>query len=533
MEYVSRRYRVKEERIHGQYLKVFDERPKTLSEMLRKTVEKYGSREGFVCGPSRWSFDQFFDMEERLALGLQKHCGVRKGERIAILMNPKIEFTLTLFSSARIGAIAVPLNTRFTEEELAYEINNSESSVLIIDEEFGIIADSIRERLKTVRHVLATGSKVPIGTFPLDNLLNEKGGEVKEVELAEDDTVMLMYTSGTTGFPKGAMQFHRGIIHACMLIDDIFEANPEFDRMLNALPMFHSAGTIMSSLAAVFMGISCVYLPRFKTKDLLETIQKEHITLMVHVPTVLMLMVNQPQFEQYDLRSLRTVIIGGAPKSPEVVRLIRQKLPQIELYDTFGMTETHTLDCILEDKEMEEHIESVGRVVPVEEIKIVDPEGKEVGENVSGEILIRGPKITSGYWKNMEETQKAIKGGWLHTGDVGKRDEKGYVYLLDRMKDMIIRGGENIYSVEIENVLMKHPKVAEAAVVGVPDKFFGEEVKAYVLLRQGLNITEDEIKDYCKNYLADYKIPKLIEFVQNLPRNPAGKIMKGALRRKI
>jgi long-chain acyl-CoA synthetase len=532
MQYVCKRYRVKEEWIHRQYLKVFDDRPKTLSELLRKTVKKYGPREGFVCSQSRWTFDQFFNIEEALALVLQRDYRVKKGDRIAILMNPRVEFALSLFGAARIGAIAVPLNTRFTGEEITYQINNSESSILIMDGEFWDVVDPCRKEFKTVRHIFVNGKETLPETSPFVDLTEKKSGEIREVEMEEDDTVMLMYTSGTTGFLKGAMQFHRGIIHACMLIDDIFQANPDSDRMLNALPMFHSAGTIMSSLAAVFMGVPCVYLPRFKTKELLENIQREHITIMVHVPTVLMLMLNHQEFEQYDLRSMRSIIIGGAPKSPETVPLIRQKLPHVKLYDTFGMTETHTLDCILEDEEMEEHIESVGRVVPVEEIKIVDAEGREVDDNVSGEILIRGPKITSGYWKNAEETRKTIEDGWLHTGDVGKKDEKGYIYLLDRLKDMIIRGGENIYSVEIENVLMKHPKVAEAAVVGVPDDFFGEEVKAYILLGDGLSVTEDEIKDYCRKYLADYKIPKLIEFVRDIPRNAAGKIMKEALRRK-
>jgi acyl-CoA synthetase (AMP-forming)/AMP-acid ligase II len=317
-----------------------------------------------------------------------------------------------------------------------------------------------------------------------------------------------------------------------MLIDDVFQTNPNHDRMLNVLPMYHSAGTIMASIAAVFMGIPCVYMRKYKTEGVLKTIEKENITLMVHVPTVYLLMVNHPEFDRYNLSTFRAGIVGGAPKPTDLIEKFRKKLPGVQLLDTFGMTETHTMDFILTDEELEQHTNSVGRVVPIEEIRINDSEGKECPPNVPGEILIKGSKTMGGYWKNPEETSKAIVNDWYHTGDVGKIDDKGYVFILGRVKDMINRGGENIYSVEVERVLCEHQKVSEAVVIGVPDEVFGEEVKAYIILNDREKATGEEIKNYCEPFLADYKIPKFIELVYDLPRNPMGKVMKKVLREK-
>ena len=533
MRYRCKRYQVTDELITGQSMKVFKGRPGSLREILERAVTESPEQEGFICGERRWTFGHFGRLLKKLAGSLQEDFGVRKGDRVAILMASDLEYPLSLFAVAEIGGIGVPLNSRFTGEELAYEINNSESSVLLIDEGFWEVIEPFRGELKTLKHVFLRGQTMPHGdVLPFSHLV-EKGRQApKEVEIKEDDVAMLMYTSGTTGHPKGAMQIHRGIIHACMLIDDIFESNPERDRMLNVMPMFHSAGTIMCSFAAVFMRVPCVYMHKYKTERVLELIEKERVTLMVHVPTIYWLLVNHPEFERYHLRSLRVAITGGAPKSRETFEVIRKKMPWTRFVDTFGMTETHTLDFILEHEEMAENMDSVGRTVPIEEMRIVDRGGKDCGPNVPGEILIKGPKIVAGYWKNPEGTAETIVDGWLHTGDVGKIDERGFVYVLDRIKDMINRGGENIYSVEVENAICRHPCVAEAAVIGVPDDVFGEAVKAYVILKEEDTLTEDGLKNHCREHLADYKIPKYVEFVADLPRNEAGKIMKKALRER-
>ena len=296
--------------------------------------------------------------------------------------------------------------------------------------------------------------------------------------------------------------------------------------------MFHSAGTIMAAFSAVYMKIPCVYMHKFKTEPVLEVLEKEAITIMVHVPSIYWLIANHPDFERFDLKSFRMGITGGAPKSKETFELIMRKMPWARFVDTFGMTETHTVDFVLEHDDMRANIASVGRAVPIEEVKIVDKEGDECPPNVPGEILIKGPKIVPGYWNNPQGTREAIEDGWLHTGDVGKIDENGYVYILDRIKDMINRGGENIYSVEVENAISRNSKVGEVAVVGVPDKVLGEVVKAYVIPKAGETLNADELREHCAHYLADYKIPKYVEFVSDFPRNETGKIMKKALRER-
>ena len=528
--YRLKRYQITEEKIGEDTLRLLKGRPRNLAELLQKTVTESPQKEGLVSGDRRWTFGHFGDKVARLSWALQNQFGAKKGDRIAIFMETDIEYPLTFFGITSFGGIAVPLNNRFSGEELLYEIRNSESSILIMDQSFWEILGPLRNQLVSVKYLFVRGSETPRGTLPFSALLDEPGEKPVLVELREEDVAMLMYTSGTTGFPKGAMQTHRGIILACMLIDDIFESKPETDRMLNVLPMFHAAGTIMSSFAAIYMKVPCVYMSKFKTEKVLEVIQRERISLMVHVPTIYWLLANHSDFDRYDLKSFRVGITGGAPKSKETFEVLRNRLPWARFVDTFGLTETHTLDFILDHEEMTTQMSAVGRVVPIEEVRIEDKEGNFCAPGTPGEILIKGPKIVLGYWNNPQGTKEAIRDGWFHTGDFGKIDESGYVYILDRIKDMINRGGENIYSVEVENAISRNPKVAETAVIGVPDKVFGEVVKAYVILRKGATMTEDELQEHCKRYLADYKIPKYVEFVDDLPRNQTGKIMKKELR---
>ena len=530
--YKCKKYEIVDETIDGRLLKVLSGSPRSLREVLESAVAARPHEEGFICGGRVWTFERFGKEVRRISASLQQRFDVRKGDRVAILMETDLEYPLCLFAITGIGAIAVPLNSRFTAEELTYEINNSGSSVLVIDGAFQEILRPFQNLLTTIRHIFVRGTPALSSALPFSALFDENVKEPAYVPVSEDDVAMLMYTSGTTGRPKGAMQIHRGIILSCMLLDDIIQADHQRDKMLNVLPMFHSAGTIMAAFSAVYMKIPCVYMHKFKTEPVLEVLEKEAITIMVHVPSIYWLIANHPDFERFDLKSFRMGITGGAPKSKETFELIMRKMPWARFVDTFGMTETHTVDFVLEHDDMRANIASVGRAVPIEEVKIVDKEGDECPPNVPGEILIKGPKIVPGYWNNPQGTREAIEDGWLHTGDVGKIDENGYVYILDRIKDMINRGGENIYSVEVENAISRNSKVGEVAVVGVPDKVLGEVVKAYVIPKAGETLNADELREHCAHYLADYKIPKYVEFVSDFPRNETGKIMKKALRER-
>ena len=534
MKYHCKRYQVVDEFIDGRWQKVFKNRPRNVQEILDKTIHKLPQKEGFISGDTRLTFSEFGEQVDNVAISLQRDFQVKKGDRVALLLEAGLEFPICFFGTTKVGGIVVPLNTRLREEELTYEINDSESTILIMDQEFSKVIEPCRKQLTTLKHIFVNGNNTPHRTIPYSVLVEKKGKKPEKVETKEDETVMIMYTSGTTGKPKGAMQFHRGIIEVCMLIDDAMQSQSDRDRMLCVLPLFHSAGLIMTCLTSVFAGIPCVYMQKYKTKEVLEIIEKEKISTLLSVPAILWLMMNHPEFRKYDLSSIRVVSFGGSPKSPDLVKLFREKMPAAQLWEGYGMTETHGNDCILTDEEMDQNLHTTGRVVPIDEVKIVDDQGNECPVNVPGEIMFRGSKVISRYWKNPEETKRLLEDGWFHTGDVGKIDENGYMAILDRIKDMINRGGEKVYSLEIENVLYRHSKVMEAAVVGIKDEVFGEEVKACVVLKEGEYATEDEIKEHCAKYLADYKIPKVVEiFRMPLPHNSLGKIMKRVLKEKV
>ncbi len=529
-KYQLKKYQTEEILLNGRPVKVLKGRPKSLNQALAGTVARYPERQALIAGPRRLTFAELDEFSDRIAGALRRDFGVKAGDRVALLMGVDVDYPLCFFALMKLGAVAVPLNTRFKGEELSYEIDNSESSLLILDQEFWPVIESWLPGRKTLRRVIFNGQDIPPGAVPLANLLAPRPRLGDPHQPQEDDTAVIMYTSGTTGHPKGAMQTHLGIIAADMLIDDFLQIDAECDRIICAVPLFHSIGTVMTMMGAVYAGIPCVYMCRFKTEDLLRTIADERITLIIHVPTVVWLMVNHPKFSQYDLSSLRLAFIGGAVKNPEVIAQIRRKLPGMKICEAFGMTETHTMDCLLDDADIGRKIETVGLGVPIEEIKIVDRRGDLCPPGVPGELCLRGPKIIKGYWNNPKATAEAIRDGWLHTGDIAQMDEEGFVSIKDRIKDMIIRGGENIYSVEVEEALYRLDKVLEAAVVGRPDAVMGEEVMAYLVLKPGQSLTPEDVREFCGRHLADFKAPKYVQFVAELPRTPAGKVRKKILR---
>ena len=340
-----------------------------------------------------------------------------------------------------------------------------------------------------------------------------------------------MYTSGTTGRPKGAVLHQRGLVMTAMLVSDFIQYEPE-DRMICCIPLFHITGLSCLMLSPIFSGVACVYMRTFKTRDFLETMAREKVTQYMGVINIIWLMVNHPDFDKFDFSSFRTALFGGSPATEEMVRTIFNKLPQIQISVGYGLTESFAIATSTPYEDALRKIKAVGKCLPTVEARIVDDQGNEVPTGDTGEIVFRGSKVFRGYWNNPEATASTIVNGWLHTGDIGKVDEEGFIYILDRKKDMINRGGEKIYSLEVENVICDNPKVMEVAVVGVPDPVMGEVVKACIGLKAGVNATEKEIKDFCAERLADYKVPKFVEFMDCLPRNPAGKVSKPELRRR-
>ncbi|MBW1781712.1 MAG: AMP-binding protein, partial [Deltaproteobacteria bacterium] len=366
-------------------------------------------------------------------------------------------------------------------------------------------------------------------THPFRELAEYESTTFEKPDISEWDLSNIMYTSGTTGQPKGAMQFHRGSIATAMLTSEYLNYRHGRDRNLCVIPLFHVTGLSMNFIGSVFAGIPVVFMKKFHTEEALQLVEKERITVMVSVITVYWLMLNNKNFDKYDLSSLREIVYGGSPAAADVVHQMREKLPGVLLHNGFGMTETHAFDTYLQDKDVISHIESVGQILPLVDMKIVDHKGKEVPVGEPGELLLKGSKVVRGYWNKPEVNKEAFTDGWLHSGDIARIDEDGYVYILDRIKDMINRGGEKIYSIEVENVLYGNPKIMEAAVFGVPHEVFGEQVKAAVVPKPDQTLTEQEVIDFCAQRLANYKVPVAVVFLDELPRNPGGKVVKSRL----
>ena len=507
---------------------IFKNRPKNIVELLEDTVRKYPDKVGFISGDQRLTYKQFDGIVNRMAAGLSKY-GVKKGDHVALLLGIQVEFPLSFFALMKLGALVVPLNSRFKGEELAYEINDSESKVLIVDEEYWPNIEPVKSRLETIEEIFFNGSGAPQGTYAFSVLKDCKEDSFPLAATSESDEVAIMYTSGTTGKPKGAILQQRGMIFTAMLVSDFIQFRPE-DKMICCIPLFHITGLNCLMLPPIFSGVACVYLRQFKTRDFLEIVAREKVTQYMGVVNVIWLMINNPDFEKYDFSSFRTILLGGSPATEEMVRGIRKKLPHIEISVGYGLTESFAIATSTPFEDALRKIKAVGKCLAGVYAKVVDDEGHEVPTDATGEILLSGAKVFKEYWKRPEATRKTLVDGWVHTGDIGKIDEEGFVYVLDRKKDMINRSGEKIYSQEVENVICDYLKVLEVAVVGVPDPVTGEVVKACIALKPGENATGEEIQDFCRERLADYKVPKFVEFMESLPRNPAGKVNKVALR---
>ncbi len=506
----------------------FKKRPRNVVELLHGTVAAYPERIGFIGGDWRLNYRDFDLLSDRIAAGLAAH-GIRRGDHVAALLGIQVEMALCFFALMKLGAILVPLNTRFKGEELAYELNDSESKALIVDEAHWAYIDGVRNQLATVETIFYRGAGAPAGTLPFARLSEHDGTAFNRAELAESDAAAILYTSGTTGKPKGAILHQRGFVLTAMQMSD-FVGYAAQDKMICCVPLFHVTGLAMVMLSPIFSGIGTVYLKEFKIGDFLETMARERITHYTGVINVIWLLINHPDFDKYDFSSFKVALLGGSPASEEMVRGIMRKLPQLKISVGYGLTESHGIVSATPYADALRKIKAVGKLLALEDAKIVDEDANELPAEGAGEILLKSAKVFKGYWKKPEANKEALTDSWLHTGDIGKIDEEGFLYVLDRKKDMINRGGEKIYSLEVENLIFRNPKVLEVAVVGVPDSVFGEAVKAVIALKQGESATAEEIRTFCAEHLADYKVPQFVEFVAALPRNPAGKVVKAELR---
>ncbi len=512
-----------------------------LDELLPKAVKLHSRKEAVVCGQRRMDYQTFAKRVWQLCQGLSS-LGLGRNERVAIIHENSNEFLEAYFAAAHLGAILVPLNFRLSARELAVILTDSQTRILISEGQFYEKVNGLSSSVPTVERVIWTRLDAEacgprqLGYESL--LASQSPQQPPNVGIRDDDVAQLYYTSGTTGRPKGVMLTHKNVkSHALGAIAELHLTDS--DNWLHVAPLFHLADA-WATFAITWVGGKHVILPSFEPVEALRMIQEEQITLSNLIPTMLNLMVNHSDVDGFDYSSLRVLLSGGAPIAPETVRKIITAF-KCDYIQTYGMTETSpylTLSILkkhLKDLPWEKQLQfkaKTGREFVNVSLRVVDDHGNDVARDNRqvGEIIVRGDTVTPGYWNLPEETRSAIRDGWLYTGDLAVIDEEEYVTIVDRKKDMILTGGENVYSTEVENVLYQHEAILEAAVIGVPDPHWGEAVTACVVVKDGCKLTEEELISFCKNEMAHYKAPKHIAFLESIPKTGSGKIYKKALR---
>ena len=494
-----------------------------------------------VFEDKRYTFSQLNERVNRLANGLLK-LGVQKGDRVAFLQVNCTQCVETYFAVAKTGAIYMPLNFRAKEKELAYMLNAAEASTMIAGERYVSMIQAIQPDIKSLKNLISIEKKHDDMLYYEDIIKSSPADEVV-TDIEDKDTTILMYTAGTTGFPKGVMLSHTSF--STYMLENVSPADPESDESnILTVPLYHVAG-IQAMMAAIYGGRTLVMERQFEPEEWMTLVEREKANRAMMVPTMLKQLLDHPNFKKHDLSSLRVITYGAAPMPLPVIRKALEEFPGVSFINAFGQTETastitalgpedHVLTGTEEEKEKKlARLASIGKPMADVEMKVVDDDGKKLGVGEVGEILARGPRVMSGYWKDEEKTAKTIdKDGWVHTGDIGYVDEEGYYFLSGRSSDMIIRAGENISPEEIENVIREHPGVEDVAVIGVPDETWGEEPRAVVIPKKGVKVTEEEIMEYCRQNLASFKRPRTVVFVDELPRNPMGKLIKKDIREK-
>lgn len=520
------------ETIYERDLIVYQNACQNLNEVLKNSVDRFPEREILVYEEKRITYRQFYVLVLKMAANLQHRYQFKKGDRLAILSNNTIEFCISVFAASYLGGIVVPLNTRLRPSELQFMLKNSGTNVLIVED---VLLETAEESLKlanlNVKVFVSGGLPQKKRNFWLSfDCLLEENQLAQMTEVKRTDPLFIMYTSGTTGLPKGALGTHLGITQNVVNFSLNLETD-ERDRTLINIPLFHVSGLIAGFSHMVSVGGTSVLMYTYKTKNFLELLDQEKITYINTVPTIFVFLLNYPERDRYDLSNLRLAVTGGAPMAVSTIQQLMSLYPNMNFINNYGATEC-TGSCTFSKPESAiTKPDSVGMLTKIIDWKIVNDEGVELGPKQIGELCIKGPTVIPEYWNNPEATSKEfVDNGYWKSGDIGYVDDEGYFFLLDRKKSMINRGGENIYTAEIENVLFNHPSVLEAAVVGIPDKVFGEVVLAALVLKEGHTLEEQDVRNFIGKYLADYKVPKYVQFLKELPRNPSGKVLKNHLK---
>ncbi|MCM3124568.1 MULTISPECIES: long-chain fatty acid--CoA ligase [unclassified Mesobacillus] len=496
-----------------------------LAQNARKTPEKLA----IVCEGRSFTYQQFNEEVNKLAHGLLS-LGIHKGDRIALMMKNSAQFVFAFFAGAKIGAVIVPVNFRLTASEVHYILEQSGTVLVICDDEFEEIITSAGEGTNAA-HVITTGTPKAVGHHSFENVLSKTITD-PQIDVSDDDDLEILYTSGTTGRPKGALFDHKRVFNVGLTMMISMAINQE-ERILHIAPLFHSAQLNLFLISGVILGATHIIHREFHPVTTLQAIQQHKITHFFGVPAMYNFMLQVPNAGDYDLSSIKRCGYGAAPMAPELVRKSMELFRTDQFYNLCGLTEAGPGGILLGPEGHKHHLGKGGKAAFLTEARVVDEEEKDIKPGAVGEFIIKGESIMKEYYKKPEETAKTIKDGWLYTGDLATVDENGYITLVDRKKDMIISGGENVYSIEVEEVLYEHPAVLEAAIIGMPDEVWGEAVCAVIVPKKDAVVDEQELKSFCRQKLAGYKVPRKIFIEEALPRNASGKILKYQLRQKL
>ncbi|MFM9376804.1 class I adenylate-forming enzyme family protein [Gordonia sp. VNK21] len=489
--------------------------PETLAELLVTSCRTNTRRVAVVDPGGELTYDGFLKRVGAAADELLE-LGVRPGDRVALLLLNSIDYAVAYFATAATGATAVLVNARLTLDEITHVLSDSGAKVTVTQPE-------LLDRVPGADGTVALASD--LGRARLDVTPFEQWAGLRRTA---SDVANILYTSGTTGKPKGAMQTHGNLMANFATVREQFGLTRD-DVALIAAPLFHATAINSQLIPFIGLGARCVLVPTFDRAAVPAVMRDNRVTLFAGVGAMVELLALDPAFGQAAFPDLRQVVLGGSPVGESTLRVLDERLPNVDVANVWGMTEATSIVTVAHRTDLTRRRWTAGRAVPGVELQVWDEVGNKLPPSSVGELVVRGPVVTAGYWGRPEATAETFVDGWLRTGDVGRVDAEGFVQVLDRLKDMIIRGGENIYSVEVESVLSAHPDIAEVAVVGLPDPVFGERVCAVVVRVAGSAVSIEQIRDFARTRLADYKIPAEVRFLDALPRNASGKVLKGEL----
>ena len=532
----------------------------TIGNYLDRVCDQFPDSEALVVRHQniRWTYHEYKQQIDRLAIGLLA-LGVEPGDRVGIWGPNSFEWALVQFATARIGAIMVCINPAYRLHELEYALNKVGCSAIVTAESFkssdylGMLktlapelehcppGELESEKLPHLRQVIRMGDSSTPGMLNFEHVCQLGGdAEIDRLNtlkgiLRPDDPINIQFTSGTTGSPKGATLTHCNILNNGYLVGEGMRLN-EHDRLCIPVPLYHCFGMVLGNLTCLAHGATAIYpSAAFDPLSTLQTVQDEKCTCLHGVPTMFIAELDHPEFSSFDLTSLRSGVMAGSPCPVEVMNRVISEMHMEHILIAYGQTEVSPINHLtLPDDSLERRTQTVGRAVPWVEIRVIDKDGMVVPVGEKGEICTRGYSVMRGYWNDDERTRETIdEAGWLHSGDIGVMDSEGYMQVVGRIKDMLIRGGENIYPREVEEFLYTHPKIAEVQVFGVPDDKMGEEVCAWVMLHPGHQLSEKELKDYCQGQITHFKIPRYVRFVEDFPMTVTGKLQKFVMREQM